>query len=174
MSEILKRTRRPRRMRPAQFLLYGAIALIVGLVLGLTSKLLDVYTQNIGNMFSGIAVWILICTFISVRSPAPLSAAFSVLMFCVGMLFTYYCTAEVIALVYNRTFVMGWTALSLFSPFMAYVVWYAGGHGVLAKAISCGVVFIMLAATHVLFGLRFYDIIISGIAAIFLFCARKH
>lgn len=174
MSELLKRTRRPRHIRPARFLLYGAIALACGLILGVVSKLLDVYTQNIGNIFSGIAIWILIGTLISVRSPAPLSAAFSVFMFCMGMLVTYYCTAEVCDLVYNRTYVMGWTAFALCSPVFAYVAWYAGGRGALAIALSCGIIFVMLIATQVLFGLRFYDILIGVITAIFLFGIQKH
>lgn len=173
-SELLKRTRRPRHVRPAQFFLHGAIALVCGLILGVLSKLLDVHTQNIGNIFSGVGIWIFICTLISVHSPGPFSAAFNVLVFCMGMLATYYCTAEVFKLVYNRTYVIGWTAFALCSPVMAYVAWYAGGRGQLALTISCGIIFVMLISTQVLFGLRFYDILIAIVTAIFLFGVRKH
>lgn len=174
MSELLKRTRRPRHISLSQFLLYGTIALACGLILGVVSKLLDVHTQNIGNIFSGVAILVLIGTLISVSSPAPLSAAFSVLMFCMGMLVTYYCTAEALNLVYNRVFVMGWTAFALCSPAFAYVAWYAGGRGGLAITLSCGIILVMLIATQVLFGLRFYDIITAVVTGIFLFGVRNH
>lgn len=173
MFELLKFTRRPRHVRPAQFFLHGAIALACGLILGVLSKLLDVHTQNIGNIFSGVGIWIFICTLISVRSPTPFSAAFSVLVFCIGMLVTYYSTAEVCNLVYNRTYVIGWTAFALCSPVIAYVAWYAGGRGPLAITLSCGIIFVMLISTHVLFGLQFYDILIALVTAIFLFGVRK-
>lgn len=40
----------------------------IGLVLGVISRLLDIYTQNLGNMFSQMAIWILFGVLISIYS----------------------------------------------------------------------------------------------------------
>ena len=37
-----------------------------GLLLGALSRFFDIYTQNIGNIFSQMAVWILLGTVISI------------------------------------------------------------------------------------------------------------
>ena len=38
----------------------------VGLIFGVISRLLDIYTQNLGDIFSQMAIWILIGTLISI------------------------------------------------------------------------------------------------------------
>lgn len=37
-----------------------------GLIFGVISRLLDIYTQNLGDIFSQMAIWILIGTLISI------------------------------------------------------------------------------------------------------------
>lgn len=37
-----------------------------GLILGVISRLLDIYTQNLGEIFSQMVIWILIGTLISI------------------------------------------------------------------------------------------------------------
>ena len=71
-------------------------------------KLLDIYTTNLGNIFSQVSVWIFLCTLISVYSNSAIRAAVNVFGFCMGMLLTYYITAEMTASVYSLTFVYGW------------------------------------------------------------------
>lgn len=39
---------------------------IIGLILGIVSRLLDIYTQNLGNIFSQMAIWILFGVLISI------------------------------------------------------------------------------------------------------------
>lgn len=41
---------------------------VIGLVLGIISRLLDIYTSNIGNIFSQMAIWILLGVLISIYS----------------------------------------------------------------------------------------------------------
>ena len=38
----------------------------VGLIFGVISRLLDIYTQNLGEIFSQMVIWILIGTLISI------------------------------------------------------------------------------------------------------------
>lgn len=63
----------------------------LGFGLGVLSRLLDIYTQNLGNIFSQFAVWILIGTAISVYSSTNKKAMPNVWALCIGMLITYYC-----------------------------------------------------------------------------------
>lgn len=39
-----------------------------GLILGIVSRLLDIYTQNLGNIFSQMSIWILFGVLISIYS----------------------------------------------------------------------------------------------------------
>lgn len=52
-------------------ILRPAVMLAAGPLLGVASRLLDLYTQNPGNIFSQMAVWILLGTLISIYSPTP-------------------------------------------------------------------------------------------------------
>ena len=61
---------------------------ISGLLLGTLARLLDIYTQNLGNVFSQMAVWILLGVIISIYSETPKRAAANTLTFCLGMLIT--------------------------------------------------------------------------------------
>lgn len=151
-------------------IIHTAIITCFGLITGALIKLLDIYTTNLGNIFSQVSVWIFICTLISVYSNSALRAAVNVFGFCMGMLLTYYITAEMTASVYSLTFVYGWTIFALFSPLMGFCVWYAKGKSWISKIISIGVIIVMLAASIVLFDkIRIADILFAIITGFILF-----
>lgn len=95
------------------------VMLLVGAVLGIVSKLLDIHTQNLGNIFSQMSIWILLGTLIAIFSKTKDKAALNVFVFCIGMLITYYVTAELTNSVYGMTFIYGWVAFSICSPVFA-------------------------------------------------------
>ena len=64
-----------------------------GLFLGTAARLLDIYMQNLGEIFSQMSIWILIGTLIAIYSPTKRSAMCNIFPFCIGMLLTYYATA---------------------------------------------------------------------------------
>ena len=64
-----------------------------GLLLGIFSRLMDIYTQNLGNIFSQMAVWILFGVLISIYSKTKKKAMLNIMPFCIGMLITYYIAA---------------------------------------------------------------------------------
>jgi hypothetical protein len=147
--------------------------LIAGLTLGVSIKLFDIYTNHLGNIFSEISVWILLGTVIAVFSSTPKRAGINVFLFCIGMLVTYYLTAELTGSVYSWAFIYGWSVFSLCSPLFAYITWYAKGHGWVAKLLSTGIIFIMLTASLILFDkVRLSDIIIAILTAIVLFTGK--
>ena len=47
---------------------------ISGLLLGTLARLLDIYTQNLGNVFSQMAIWILLGVIISIYSDSKKKA----------------------------------------------------------------------------------------------------
>ena len=154
-------------------ILRPVVMLAAGLLLGVASRLLDLYTQNPGNIFSQMAVWILLGTLISIYSPTPARAMANILPFCLGMLVTYYATAMLTDGVYSRTVIIGWTAFAFCSPALAWLTWKTKEKGVLPKLIGAGVVAVSMLSSLLIFdGLGFHDIIIDLALVYFLFIAK--
>lgn len=151
-------------------LLHPIPMLIVGLMLGILSRLLDIYTQNLGNIFSELAIWILFGVVISIYSPTKKRAMGNILPFCLGMLVTYYLAAALTDGVYSAIFIQGWTVFALCSPVLAYFTWMTKEKGIFPKIISVGILAVSLASSILLFDrLRFHDLVINGIMCHLLF-----
>ena len=143
---------------------------IIGLILGVISRLLDIYTQNLGNIFSELAIWILFGVLISINSKTKKNAMINIFPFCIGMLLTYYFVAFITNGVYSKDYIIGWTIFALFSPMMAYFTWKTKEDGILPKLISIGIVLVSVLSTIILFDrLRIYDYIINLILIYVLF-----
>ena len=146
---------------------------LIGLLLGVVSRLLDIFTDNLGNIFSQMAIWILFGVLISIHSSSKKSAMINILPFCIGMLITYYFVAFVTKGVYSNVFIVGWTVFACLSPIMAYFAWMTKEKGVLPKIISVGIVLMSFLSSAILFDrIRFYDIIINGVLIYFLFVKK--
>lgn len=153
-----------------RYILNPVSMLFVGLVLGVSSKLLDIYTQNIGNIFSQMAIWILFGVLISIYSKTKKHAMLNIFPFCIGMLIAYYFAAFVTNCVYNKIFIIGWMIFALLSPIFAYFTWMTKEKGVFPKIIGAGIVLVSILSSVILFDkLRVYDFIIDGIMIYFLF-----
>lgn len=154
-------------------ILHPAVMLAAGLLLGVSSRLLDIYTQNLGNIFSQMAVWILMGTLIAVYSPTPRRTMANILPFCLGMLATYYAAAALTDGVYSRTVIAGWTAFAFCSPVLAYLTWKSRERGVLPKLIGAGVAGVSVLSSLLLFGgLRFHDLVIDAALVYVLFFSK--
>lgn len=153
-----------------KYILNPVSMFIIGLILGVISRLLDIYTTNLGNMFSGIAIWILFGVLISIYSRTKKRAILNIFPFCIGMLITYYFVAFISKGVYSNIFIIGWTMFALCSPILAYFTWMTKENGVFPKIISVGIILVSIISTIVLFDrLRFYDFIINGVMMYYLF-----
>lgn len=143
---------------------------VVGLLLGVLSRILDIYTQNLGNIFSEMSIWILFGTLISIYSKSKKAAMTNIFQFCAGMLITYYFAAFITSGVYSNLIIAGWTLFALFSPILAYLTWMTKEKGILPKIISLGIIIISVLSTVILFDkLRIYDFVIDGVLIYFLF-----
>ncbi len=146
---------------------------ISGLLLGVVSRLLDIYTQNLGNIFSQMAIWILIGTLIAIYSDTKKKAMLNILPFCTGMLITYYFVAFVTKGVYSNIYIIAWTAFALLSPIMAYFAWLSKEKGIFPMILRVGIIAVSLLSSIVFFDrLRVYDFIIAAALIYFLFFAK--
>ena len=145
----------------------------IGLILGIISRLLDIYTQNLGEIFSQMAIWILLGTLISIYSKTKKMAMMNIFPFCIGMLITYYIVAIITHGVYSRSFIIGWTIFALCSPMFAFFTWMAKEKGIIPKIISIGIIIVCVLSSIILFDkLRIYDFLIDGLLIYYLFFKR--
>ncbi len=153
-----------------KYILNPVSMFFIGLILGIISRLLDIYTSNLGNIFSQIAIWILFGVLISIYSKTKKKAMLNILPFCIGMLITYYFVAFITKGVYSNIFILAWTLFALCSPILAYFTWKTKESGIFPKIISVGIMLVSIISTIVLFDrLRVYDFIINGIMIYYLF-----
>lgn len=152
------------------FLLNPLSMLLAGLLLGIAARLFDIYFQNLGEIFSQRAIWILLGIGITIYSPTKNAAIGNIFPFCMGMLATYYVTAAITHGIYSRTFIIGWTLFALASPVMAYFAWMAKEPGAFSKIIAAGIVAVSVMSSVLLFDhLRLYDFVIDGVLIYILF-----
>ena len=94
-------------------------------------------------------------------------------LFCVGMLITYYITAEYTNSVYGWAFIKGWSIFACVSPVFAYFTWITKEKGVFPKILSVGIILLSILSSIILFHkLRIYDFIIDAILLYFLFIKK--
>ena len=141
--------------------------LVCGLVIGTAARLMDIYCDNLGEIFSQMSVWILLGTLIAIYSPTKKAAALNILPFCLGMLLTYYAAAMISHGVYGRSFIIGWTVFALCTPVLA---WMAKQPGALGKLVSVGIVLASVVLNFLMFGdSDIFNILINLVLIYFLF-----
>ncbi len=153
--------------------IWAIIFLLLGAVIGFVSKWLDLNNEFFGDLFSRIMIWFVLCTSIAVYSKKPINAAVNVFAFCIGMLTAYYLAAIWWDAVWGKTFMYGWVAFSLCSPFFAFLTWHAKGKGMFAVLLKTGIILVSFAAETVLFGFRAYNLLLLAFLAYILFSSRK-
>lgn len=143
---------------------------IIGIILGIISRIFDMYTQNLGNILSEMAIWILFGVIISIYSNSKRKAMINIFLFCIGMLLSYYFVAVITNGVYNKTIIIGWFIFALISPILAYFTWMTKESGIFPKVISISIIIVSILSSILLFDkLRIYDYIINGLLIYYLF-----
>lgn len=147
---------------------------VAGLLIGTIARLTDIYASNIGDIFSQMSIWILFGTCITLYSKTRKGAMINVLLFCLGMLITYYVTAALTDGIYGWPFIIGWTIFALISPFLSYAVWTCKDKTLFSKIISIGIIGVSFLSTMILFDhLRIHNFVINGILFYILFVQKK-
>ena len=145
MKEQLDAIRAPRNTTFAKAALATCGMLVLGICLGVFSKWLDdlafdgtmwwhapIETLDLGNFFSDFAIWLLLALLIAVFSASALRAAVNVFAFFAGMCTAYHWYTLQVSGFDPISYMMIWYALTLASPFLAMVCWYARGKGPVA------------------------------------------
>lgn len=167
MLESLNRIRQPKPIPLPQKLLYSLLLLLAGVLLGTVSKLLDTTPANLlppllesldlRNFFSRIGVWLFITVVISVYATTPFRAAVNVFLFFAGMVGSYYLYTVFVAGFYPKAYMMLWIALTLVSPFLAFLCWYAKGSAMLSVCLAA-VIVLFLTRQAFAFGFWYLNI----------------
>ena len=142
---------------------------LFGIILGVFSKWLDnlslndsIWWQhilgilNLNNVFSSFGVWILIAVCISIYSNSPLRASINVFIFFVGMCVSYHIYTIVFAGFNPMNYMLIWYGITLISPFMAFVCWYAKCHGIIGFIIKVSIITVMLLCSFAI-GMWYFD-----------------
>lgn len=161
MGNFLNEIRRPVNIPILRKVLYSTLIFTLGVILGVISKVLDETASNLlpyflevldlRNFFSRMGVWIFIAVLISVYSKSPIRSATNVFLFFVGMVGSYYLYTIMIAGFFPKSYMMIWILLTIISPFLAFVCWYAKGNGIIAISIS-SIIFMLISRQTFGFG----------------------
>ena len=111
---------------------------------------------NLGNIFSLLGVWVLIAVCISVYSNSPLRAGINVFIFFLGMCVSYHIYTIVFAGFNPMDYMLIWYGITLISPFMAFVCWYAKGKGIIAFIIKVCIITVMILCCFAI-GMWYFD-----------------
>ena len=144
---------------------------LFGITLGVFSKWLDTLALNdgiwwqhilgmlnLGNVFSLLGVWILIAVCISIYSSSPLRASINIFVFFLGMCISYHIYTIVFAGFNPMNYMLIWYGITLISPFMAFVCWYAKGNGIIAFIVKVAIITVMILCSFAI-GMWYFDFI---------------
>jgi len=167
MKEFLNEIRRPIKISLSRKILNSTLIFIAGVILGVISKVLDETPSNLlpyfievldlRNFFSRMGVWIFLAVLISVYSKSPVRSAINVFLFFVGMVGSYYLYTVMIAGFFPKSYMMLWIIMTVISPFMAFISWYAKGKGIIVISIS-SIIFMFISRQTFTFGFWYFDI----------------
>jgi len=133
------------------------IIFILGIILGIASKSIDnlelnnsIWWHNIvahldlGNILSSMGIWLLFALIISVYSKTPFRAALNVFVFFIGMNVSYHLWTVIFSGFNPGNYMKIWYTLTILSPFLAFICWYAKGNHVISIVISSLILSVMM------------------------------
>lgn len=166
-------------MKIKEYILHPISMFIIGLLTGIIIKLIDIHFRvqrfgfTLSDVFSELGIWILIGVIISLFSKNKKYAMLNIFLFSIGMLITYYITAEVTNSIYGWTFIKGWSLFACLSPILAYLVTLTKEKGLLSLVIKIGILLVYLITNIIIFGgPRIYDIVFILILIYLLFIKK--
>ena len=177
--EKLNDIRSPGQKSKKDKILCTAVSLIAGILLGIFSKWLDsialdssiwwhriIERLDLGNFFSEIAIWLLIALAIAVFSSSALMAALNVFAFFAGMCTAYHLYSVLFAGFNPSAYMMIWYAITLISPVLAVLCWYAKGKGIIPILLDTGIMTVFFLSC---FSLGFLYVDLRGILYLLVF-----
>ena len=161
MKEFLEKIRIPdRSLKISRKILNTSSIFLLGIILGIFSKWLDnlsiddtIWWKHIfgildlRNVFSLFGIWIFIAATISVFSKTPLRASLNVFLFFVGMTVSYHLYTIYFSGFNPKNYMMIWYGITMITPILAFICWYAKGKEKISIIISSIILTIMLISS---------------------------
>ena len=179
VKEKLNQIRKPRQTRGTAAAAMIGLLFLFGAALGAFSKWLDnlaldstiwwhriAERLDLGNFFSDLAVWLLFALLIAVFSPSAVQAALRVLAFFVGMCAVYHLYTVFFSGFNPMSYMLIWYTITLLSPLLAALCWYAKGSGPAALVLSVGVAAVFSLAC---FSIGWFYVSVRGVLYVLVF-----
>ena len=167
MRKFLNEIRQPVTISITKKILYAVLIFAVGIVLGIVSKILDGTVSNslpyvlqmldLRNFFSRMGIWLFSGICIAIYSKSFKQAALNSFLFFIGMVSSYYAYTIMIAGFYPKSYMMIWFAMTVVSPFLGAICWYAKGTHIVSICISA-IIFMVMTRQAFNFGFWYFDI----------------
>ncbi|MCH5185898.1 MAG: hypothetical protein J1F64_07215 [Oscillospiraceae bacterium] len=170
MRERLSKIRAPEKdIKLSVQITHSILILLFGIALGALSKQLDNMSINdaipwqrilgildLRNVFSELAIWLLISLAISVFSGTPLRASLNVFLFFAGMCCSYHLYTIVFSGFNPRRYMMIWYGFTVLSPALAFVCWFGKGKTKVSLVIDTLILTVMISECFSI-GLWYFD-----------------
>lgn len=167
MKNMLDKIRKPVHSSISKGFLYSILVMLLGIALGVMAKMLDETASNrlpyfieildLRNFFSRMGVWLFGGLCIAIYSKTALRAAVNTFLFFSGMVSSYYIYTIYVAGFFPKAYMMIWIGLTVLSPVIGAVCWYARGTHPVSICISAGILMIISRQAFAL-GLWYLDV----------------